>query len=309
MSPEILQDPSSKSALTALFSSAARPALCLEINPPRGVDLAPIFARLDGGALEGVDILNVTDCALARMKLAALPFAALLKQRYGKEPVVNISCRDRNLIALQADLLAAWASGIRSVVALTGDAVTVGDSPERKAVFEVNSIGLLNAIHTLNSGQDLAGNKLSGAPAFVSGVVVNPNAKNVAAELKRLRKKKEAGALFALSQPVFDLDAARSFLSQAADVGVPIFLGLLPFKNAQAAHAMLSIPGIRMPEGFLNKIESFGAADLSQLSIQHCVSIAEGTAGMVAGFHVVSGAHAKLGLELVAALAKGVCAR
>lgn len=286
-----------------------RPLLCVEVNPPRGVDMTAIFARLDGDALQGVDLLNVTDSALARMKLAALPFAAMLKQRYGIEPVVNISCRDRNLIALQADLLAGWAMGIRSVVALTGDAVTVGDSPDRKAVFEVNSIGLLNAITTLNSGQDLAGNKLTGSPGFLSGVVVNPNAKNTAAELRRLKRKKDAGAVFALSQPVFDLEAAKAFLAEAKEVGVAIMLGLMPFRNAKAAHAMHNVPGIRLPESLLNRVDSKASEDLSELSINHCLQIAEGTAGLVAGFHVVSGAHPKLGLALSRALATGVCKR
>lgn len=300
MSLELLKDSSLR---------AGRPLLCLEINPPRGVDMSAIFARLDGGHLEGVDLLNITDSALARMKLAALPFAAILKQRYGIEPVVNVSCRDRNLIALQADLLAGWAMGVRSIVALTGDAVTVGDSPDRKAVFEVNSIGLLHAVQTLNAGQDLAGNKLSGSPAFISGVVVNPNAKNTAAELRRLKRKQEAGAKFALSQPVFDLEAAREFLTAAKESGVAIMLGLMPFKNAQGAHAMHNVPGIRMPEALLQRVDAMPNDDLSELSINHCLEIAAGTAGVVAGFHVVSGAHPRLGLELARRLAQGVCAR
>src|SRR5689334_4471947 len=114
------------------------PFLCLEVNPPRGTDLTAIFQRLDGN-IDGIDFLNVTDSALARMKCGALPFASLLKQRYGIEPLVNLACRDRNIIALQSDLLGGWILGVRSVVALTGDAVTVGDLPETKGVFEVNS--------------------------------------------------------------------------------------------------------------------------------------------------------------------------
>ena len=181
------------SELAKLLSSGEKPLLSLEVNPPHGVEFESILQRLEG-RLEGVDLFNVTDSALARMRFAAIPFASLLKNRFGLEPLVNISCRDRNLIAIQGDLLAAWALGIRSVVALTGDAVSVGDSPERKGVFEVNSVGLLKVIAKLNSGYDLAEKPLSGGTAFVPGVVVNPNAKNAAAELRRLDKKREAGA-------------------------------------------------------------------------------------------------------------------
>jgi 5,10-methylenetetrahydrofolate reductase len=149
-----------------------RPVICLEVNPPRGVDLDPIFTRLEGH-IDGLDFFNVTDSALARMKCASLPFAAMLKQRFGVEPLVNLSCRDRNVIALQGELLAAWMMGVRSIVALTGDAVSIGDLPSAKGVFEVNSVGLLQIVEKLNSGYDLAGNELKGAPHFWPGAVVN----------------------------------------------------------------------------------------------------------------------------------------
>ena len=166
------------------FKNTSKKLLCIEVNPPKGTDLEAIFKRLDQH-LTHVDFFNITDSALARMRMSPLPFAAKLKERYGVEPMVNISCRDRNLLALQADLLSGWMMGVHSVVALTGDALSVGDNPDRKGVFEVNSVGLLNAIETLNSGQELAGNKLKGAPNFSPGVVVNPNARNSNAELKK----------------------------------------------------------------------------------------------------------------------------
>ena len=288
-----------------LSNKDARPArkmLCLEVNPPRGVDFDTIFARLDNN-LAGIDFLNVTDCALAKMKLAALPFASILKQRYKIEVLVNISCRDRNLIALQSDLLAGWASGVRSIVALTGDAVTVGDSPDRKAVFEVNSVGLLHTLKTLNSGKDLAGNDLHGKPDYVAGVVVNPNAKNKGAEVKRLKRKADAGAVYALSQPIFDIPTAVEFLKEAEQVGIALFLGLLPFKSKAAAHSMNNIPGIKMSETLLAEVDAFAGEDLSQLSLDHCQKIVEATSPYVTGFHVISGMAPKLGLELTKRLA------
>ncbi len=279
--------------------------LCLEVNPPRGVEIEPIFSRLEG-ALDGVDFLNITDSALARMKLAAIPFGAMIKQRFGVETLINVSCRDRNLIALQADLLAGWALGVRSVVALTGDAVTIGDSPDRKGVFEVNSVGLLSAIQTLNSGADLAGNELKGAPQFVPGVVVNPNARNSAAEIRRLKRKKEAGAKYALSQPVFDATAACAFLEAAAEVELPIFLGLLPLKSKKAAEGISKIPGIRISEAVSEHLARQAEADLSEFFLEHCLNLAHVTRPLVAGFHVVSGVTPLLSIELTRRLARWI---
>lgn len=295
--------------LQALAESKGRapldgtPLICLEVNPPRGIDASAIFERLDK-TLEGVDFLNVTDSALARMKCASLPFASILKARYGIEPLVNLSCRDRNLIALQGDLLAAWMLGVRSVVALTGDALSIGDFPQGKGVFEVNSIGLLNAIQKLRAGQDYVGNSLKGSPSFCPGVVLNPNAKNPAAEIKRLQKKADAGAQYALSQPVFDPELARSFFAQASQVGIPLMVGLLPFKNAIAARAFTNVPGIKLSDEILRELEGDEGRDLSDLSIEHCHAVANGCKDYVAGIHVVSGTAPKLGMRLVHELAR-----
>lgn len=284
--------------LAELFAAkGARPLVCLEVNPPRGTDTESIITRLQEG-LSGIDFVNVTDSALARMKMAAIPFAATIKQRLQIEALVNVSCRDRNLIALQADLLAGWALGVRSVVALTGDAVTIGDSPDRKGVFEVNSVGLLQAIAQLNQGRDLAGNELKGTPRFVPGVVANPNARNLPAEIRRLRKKRDAGACYVLTQPVFDVAVAEQFIEAAGEVEIPILLGLLPLKNAQAAERISKVPGIRVSDGVMRHILAKGQGDLSEFFLSHCLEIADRTKGLVRGFHVVSGVTPLLALTL-----------
>ena len=283
-------DPTIISRLT----TGTEPIICLEVNPPRGVNLLPIFERLDNN-LEGVDFLNVTDSALARMKCGALSFASVLKQRYGLDALVNLSCRDRNVIALQGELLAGWMLGIRSVIALTGDAVTIGDMPEAKGVFEINSIGLLKILAQLNSGLDMAGNKLSGAPDYVPGVVVNPNARNPSAEIKRLKRKVDAGAAYALSQPVFDEQNSVSFFKEAKEIGIPILMGLLPFKSAHSAQNLSQVPGIKMSEKILLEIENAGDKDLSDFSIEHCLHLAELNREYVRGFHVISGVAPKVG--------------
>lgn len=280
-----------------------KPLLCLEVNPPKGTSVEEILARYRGG-LDGVDFLNVTDSALAKMRMSPFAFAPILKQHLGIEPLINLSCRDRNMIAMQGELLGAWASGLRSIVALTGDAVSVGELPDVKGVFEMNSIGLLHLINLLNSGKDMAGNALKGAPAFVSGVVVNPNARNPQAELRRLQKKKEAGASYALSQPIFDAASSEAFLRQARDLGMPVFLGLMAVKNAGTARHLLSVPGIRLSEGMMKVIDGSPEQDISLFSIEDCLRIARACRGLVAGYHVITGPSPKLALQLCAELAR-----
>ena len=277
------------------------PLLCLEVNPPKGTDIDKIFKRLEGN-VDDLDFFNVTDSALSRMRSSPLPFASLLKERFGVDPLVNISCRDRNLIALQADLLAGWTTGIRYVVALTGDAVSVGDAPETKGVFEVNSRGLLKTISTLNAGTDLVGNKLNGSPDYCPGVVVNPNAKNPQAEIRRLNKKKEAGACYALSQPVFDSESAISFFKEASAVGVPILVGLMGFRSVAALKRIATVPGIRLTEEFEKMLSNKEDEDLRELSIERACDVARSVFPYVRGFHVVSGATPKLAMRLLSAL-------
>lgn len=248
--------------------------------------------------VRGIDFLNITDSALAKMKLSSLAFASIIKQRLGIETVVNLSCRDRNVIALQSDLLGGWALGVRSIVALTGDAVTVGDLPEAKGVFEVNSVGLLNLIATLNGGKDMAGNELKGHPAYTPGVVVNPNVKNQNAEIKRLLRKKEAGAVYALSQPVFDPEQACAFFEAASSVGLDLFVGLLPFKSVQSFEGISKVPGIKIPDAVAQKVRSVAPEKVGETSLDVAMEVAERVKPFVRGFHVVSGGSPLLALDL-----------
>jgi 5,10-methylenetetrahydrofolate reductase len=275
----------------------SRPLICIEVNPPRGTDVESVLERYAG--IEGIDFVNVTDSALAKMRLSGLAFGSLFKQRLGIEPLVNLSCRDRNIIGLQSDLLGAWSLGVRSVVALTGDAVTVGDLPDAKGVFEVNSIGLLNILSTLAGGKDLAGVELKGKPGFVAGVVVNPNVRNRDAELKRLARKKDAGAVYALSQPVFDAEAAKAFFEAAQSIGIDMFVGLLPFKSSKAFEGISKVPGIKIADGIIEKVRALPEAEVADFSIQAAMDIAATVKHCVRGFHVVSGGSPLLAIQLL----------
>jgi 5,10-methylenetetrahydrofolate reductase len=273
-----------------------KPLLCVEVNPPRGTDVSSVLARYAG--LQGVDCVNVTDSALAKMRLSALTFAALFKQHTGIEPLVNVACRDRNVIALQSELLGAWALGVRSIVALTGDAVTVGDLPDAKGVFELNSIGLLQLVATLNGGRDLAGVELKGHPEFVAGVVVNPNARNRDAELRRLERKRQAGATYALSQPVFDAVQARAFFESAAGIGIDLMVGVMPFRSAHAFGAIRKVPGIKISDELVARVGGVLDAAVPELSCTIAGEVVEAARPFVRGFHIVSGGAPLLALEL-----------
>ena len=295
-----------KSYLTQLVNGTnSKPLVCLEVNPPKGTDYEPIFKRLDEFH-EGIHFFNITDSALARLKCAPIPFGYLLKERYGIEPLINCSCRDRNSIALQSDLLGGWILGIRSFIALTGDAVALGDHKEAKAVFEMNSVKLLETMSSLNNGRDISGAELIGAPKFVPGVVVNPNARNMEAEIKRLQKKKEAGALYALSQPVFEEESSVEFFKLAGELKIPILMGLLPFKNKDTAANFCAIPGIKICEDMIKKIESLDSASVEQFSLDLCLKLVKLNSPHVAGFHIISGRTPKLALKLTSEVIKGL---
>jgi 5,10-methylenetetrahydrofolate reductase len=275
-----------------------KPKLCLEVNPPRGTDFSTALEKISP-SLDKIDFLNVTDCALAKMKAAALPFGALLKRETGKEVVVNLACRDRNLIALQADLLAAWMMGVKGIVALTGDAVSVGDSPDCKGVFEVNSVGLLQAISSLNKGQDIIGHELKGHPSFISGCVCNPNAKNTEVEVRRLTKKCLAGAVFSLSQPVFDISLGSKFFGLAKSINAKLYCGLMPIKNKKALQHIKAVPGIKLSPEFIDQVESLPEAQIPDFSIAYALELANSLKDDIAGFHIISGGYPSLANELI----------
>jgi 5,10-methylenetetrahydrofolate reductase len=294
------------SSLAKLIENKHKGFLCLEVNPPHGIDITSICTRLEGNTL-AIDFLNITDSALARMKASGFAVGAILKQRFGIEPLVNISCRDRNIIALQAEILGANMLGINAPVALTGDAISLGDHPDAKGVFEINSIGLLDIIAKLNSGTDAVDRSIDGIPKITPGVVVNPNAKNLDAEIRKLKRKVDHGAKFALSQPVFDIEIAERFVNAVSDINLPIMLGLLPIKSKKSVKNLSMIPGITISQTLIKKIEAMNSeADIANYSLEYCYNIVEKVANAISGIHVVSGVTPKLAIKLTAMLRKNI---
>ncbi|NIP46965.1 MAG: 5,10-methylenetetrahydrofolate reductase [Gammaproteobacteria bacterium] len=228
-----------------------------ELNPPKGTDLGPLLDKAQ--RLENVvDAFNLTDSHAAHMAMTPLAAAHLMVDR-GLEPILQITTRDRNRIALQGDLLGAHALGVHNVVFMGGDPPSTGDHPDAKPVFDVYSSMMLKAAKALQNGHDMAGNPLSGSPRFCLGAVVNPGASDLGEEIARMDEKVQAGASFFQTQAVYDAAAFERFARAAEPLRVPVLAGIIPLKSAKQAQYMNAhVPGITVPEAVMREI---GAAD------------------------------------------------
>ena len=240
-----------------------------ELNPPKGLDLEPMLAtarRLAGS----VDAFNLTDSHNARMSMAPLGAARRLLDE-GIEPVVQMTARDRNRIAVQSDVLAAAALGVSNVVLMTGDAPSHGDHPEAKAVFDLGSIDIIAAVRGLNEGRDLSGNALRGSPDLCIGAVVNPGNPDLDGEMSRMAAKVEAGARFFQTQAIYDAGAYERFaraLERFAGLGVAVIAGIIPLKSVRMARYLnANVPGIEVPEALIEEIGAAANGDATSTSI------------------------------------------
>ena len=217
-----------------------------EINPPKGVDMTDTLSRAD--VLSGlVDAVNLTDHPGSHMSVSPLALAPLIRER-GLEAILQVTCRDRNRIAIQGDLLAAHVLGVENVLCLTGDPVGAGDHPEAKTVFDLDSIRLLEAATSLNRGTDMGSNRLRGAPSFYLGAAVNPFASELADEIIRMEEKVSAGARFFQSQAVFDTTQLAEFMAIVKPLGAPVIAGVILLKSGEMARNMnQNIPGVLVP--------------------------------------------------------------
>ncbi len=227
----------------------------VEIVPPRGIDPAPMIAQARALAAAGVDAVNVPDGPRAASRMGALLSGLLIARDAGIEPVVHYACRDRNLLGMLSDLLGAAASGLTNLLIVTGDPPKMGPYPEATAVFDIDSIGLANLVAGLNRGLDPGGNALGGQTRFVIGVGVNPTAPDLERELGRFRWKVEAGAEFAVTQPVFDLAQFERFLDRIAGWEIPVVAGIWPLVSLRNAEFLANeVPGVRVPPEVLERM-------------------------------------------------------
>ncbi|TKJ44810.1 5,10-methylenetetrahydrofolate reductase [Candidatus Aerophobetes bacterium Ae_b3b] len=256
-----------------------------DVIPPKGINISKMLSRID--SLVGkVDAVNVVDLPSSVMRVSPLPIALLLKERR-LEPILQMTCRDRNRLALQADLLGGYIMGITNILALTGDEIHLSDDPEAKPVFDLDSIELLKAARKLEKGYDLGGNPLRGLPKFCVGAVVDPGANPIEPEIEKMQRKVEAGAEFFQTQPIFDVTVLVEFLEKAGEVEVPILGGVLLLKSAKMARFMNEkVPGVRIPEHFIHQMEK--TQDPVQTAIKITSSIINQIKGTCRGVHIMT---------------------
>ena len=238
-------------------------AVCVEIDPPKGISLDRIFEQVDKVmSSRKVDAIDINSGAMARVGMDALIVAGALEAR-GVETIPHLTTRDQNIIGLQAMLLGAWAvGGVRNVLGITGDPPSVGDYPEASGVYEVDSVGLTKILHRLNQGTDWAGKTLGGQTNFTIGVALNPVADDLENEIQRFHAKIEAGAHFAMTQPLFDPAHWHTFLKKlGGKPPIPVLIGVWPLNSyKQALRLNNEVPGIVIPEPLLKSMEAAGAA-------------------------------------------------
>lgn len=224
-----------------------------EVGPPKGSDVSGLVHHIEL-LKDKVDAINATDNQSSVMRFPSLG-ACLLVKEHGGEPILQMTCRDRNRLALQADLLLAYSRGIGNVLCLTGDSIPVGDHKEAKAVFDLDSAQLLRMVRTLESGKDLAGNDLNGGVEFCLGACVTPGQQPIEPQLIKFEKKVAAGAQFFQTQAVYDLDILRWFMQYARQFDVKVLAGLVVLASARMAKFMNdNVPGVFVPQDIIDEL-------------------------------------------------------
>ena len=255
-----------------------------ELNPPKGTDLGSLFERADS-LKHCVNAFNVTDSHAAKMSICPMAVAHLLHQR-GIEPIMQMTSRDRNRIGIQSDLLGASALGIPNVVFMGGDPPKIGDHPDAPGVYDLVSVGVLEAAKALCNGHDMNGNELSGAANLHLGAVVNPGADDLDGEIDKMKAKVDAGAQFLQSQAVYEPAAFERFMNKIAGIDVSILAGIILLKSAKMAQYMTdNVPGINVPAALIERMGN--TDDKGATSIDIAAEVINDIKSMCQGIHVM----------------------
>ena len=265
----------------------------LELLPPRGHRTDELLESARQLRIRGIDLVNIPDGPRASGRMSALA-TALLIQQAGLETILHYACRDRNLLAMQSDLLGAQSMGIRNLLIVTGDPPRIGDYPDATAVLDADSIGLTNVVERLNRGIDIGGRPIGQPTSFHIGVAANQGALNVEEEVRRFRYKVGAGAEFAITQPVFEVDELALFLERIADVRIPILAGIMPLGSLRHAEFMANeVPGVSVPDAVLERMrEADAAGRAAEEGIAIAREVVSGIRSMVQGIQITTAAGA-----------------
>ena len=256
-----------------------------ELNPPKGTDLGGLFSAAES-LKPHIAAFNLTDSAASRMTMAPIAVAHLLRDR-GIESTLQIAGRDRNRLAIQADMLAAHALGVENLVCMTGDPPSGGDHPDAKAVFDLGAEDILRAASSLEAGKDLAGNALKARPRFYRGAVTNVAVPDLGKEVARMEAKIASGAQFFQTNAVYEPAGFERFMARCEAFGVPILAGIILLKSARQARYMTErIPGVVVPDRLIDELAR--ASDAAETSIRMASDIIREIAPMCHGVHVMA---------------------
>ncbi|HEY4228760.1 MAG TPA: bifunctional homocysteine S-methyltransferase/methylenetetrahydrofolate reductase [Thermoanaerobaculia bacterium] len=287
----LAEAPIETSRLKRKLSAGGGFVVTAEVEPPRGADCS---SAVEGARLlkaSGVDAVNVTDNPMARLRMSSIAVAALIQREVGLDAVVQITTRDRNVLGLQSDLLGAAGLGVKAILCLGGDPLKIGDYPQAKQVSEVDVLGLLRIAKGLNAGADLAGNAIGAATRFAIACAANPAAADQEVEFSKLRAKIEAGASFAQTQPVYDLDALARFLERPEAHAIPILVGLIPLLSLkQTLFFANEVPGVVVPQAIQDRMRRAaekGAEHERAEGLAIARELAAGIARLAPGMHIM----------------------
>ena len=245
----------------------------VEMLPPKGHDLKKKIAGAKRLFEAGIDAINIPDGPRATARMSPMAMAIILEREVGIQTLIHYCCRDRNLLGMQSDLLGAHAQGLRNVLIITGDPPKLGDYPDATAVFDVDSIGLTNMACRLNHGADVGNNPIGDPTSFLIGVGVNPGATDMEREIARFEWKVDAGAEFAVTQPVFDVEQFMAFLEKIKHVRIPIVAGIWPLASYRNAEFMNNeVPGVNVPDALLERMKK---ADTKEAAREEGIAIAQ----------------------------------
>jgi homocysteine S-methyltransferase len=284
VSEEPLPEPvpqSDKSKLAAGLAGGKQVVL-VEMVPPRSIDISK---PLEGARLlkeHKVDAINIPDGPRASARMTGMALAVLLEQQVGIETVMHYTCRDRNLLGMQSDLMGAAALGIRNILAITGDPPMIGDYPQATAVFDIDAIGLVHLIDQLNHGLDVGEKRIGNPTGWFAGVGMDPNSVNQENEVARMHQKRDAGAEYVITQPVFDTDSLEAFLEKVDLGGMYLIAGIWPLVSLRNAEFMKhEVPGVCVPDALIARIARF---DTREDQLKAGIEIAQGMVDKVLGF-------------------------
>lgn len=256
-----------------------------ELNPPKGTDLGELLRKAES-LRDWVDAFNLTDSASAIMTMSPLGAAKALID-HGFEPIVQVTGRDRNRIAIQGDLLAGAALGVHTIVCMGGDPPGAGDHPDAKPVFDFDTLSLLRAAKALNNGTDFMGKALKGSPQYCIGAVANPGAPDLDKEIARMGEKVDEGAEFFQTQAVYDPEAFAKFMERAKAFGKPVLAGFIVLKSGDMARRLnATLPGVSVPEPIIAELDA--AADKAAKSVEIAGRVIAAVKPLCQGVHIMA---------------------